>query len=197
MKAPAVWRKIIIVATLAAFPLGLSGCGQEQPNVHLKNGGAEPSLLFEGFHMTSTQRDEREWDLYARAAQVFERENIARAQDIKVIYWRKGQAVSTLTAQRGFLRTDTRFIRAEKDVVMVSEEGAILHTEVLQWDNAKGRIFTDAPVTVERGNNILTGVGMEADSELKRIDILSQVNIQVKSIKDLQTEQGTPTPEQP
>lgn len=183
-------------ALLALLPV-LSGCGQEQPSVRLLNSAVEPSLLFEGFHMVSTQQGEREWDFYARAAQVFERENMARAQDIKVDYWRKGKVTSTLTARRGFLRTDTRFIRAEKEVVMVSEEGAVLRTELLQWDNAKSRIYTDQPVTVEREGSILTGVGLEADSELKHIEVLSQVNIRVKSLKTLRTLQGTPVPERP
>lgn len=135
--------------------------------------------------MVSMQGGEREWDFYARAAQVFERDNLARAQSIQVIYWRGGKTVSTLTAQRGFFRTDTRFIRAEQDVVMVSEEGAVLRTELLEWDNAQGKIFTDHPVTIERGDSVLSGVGMEADSGLRHINILAKVNLNVRSLKDL------------
>jgi len=184
-------HRLTAVVLLSVF-LGLSGCRQEQPVVKLVNGAQEPSLLFEGFHMVSMQGVEREWDFYARGTQVFERENMARAQDIKVIYWRKGKAVSTLTARRGFLRTDSRSIRAEQQVVMVSEEGVTLRTEQLQWDNTKGIIFTDQPVTIERSDSVLTGIGMEADSELRHIEILAQVNIRVKSLKSLR--RGTPTP---
>jgi len=142
-------------------------------------------LLFEGFRMTSTQGDRKEWVFTARAAQVYERENMAKAQDIRVVYWRDQKPISSLTAKRGFIRTDTNDLRAEGQVVMVSEDGVVLHTEKLQWDNRLGRVFTDQPVLVERGDNILTGVGLEADSALKYLEILSNVNIKVRSIKSL------------
>lgn len=180
-------------ALLLVLGLG-AGCSQELPSIRLTGNGSEPTLLFEGFHMVSTQKGEREWDFYARAAQIFEREELARAQDIKVVYWREGRAVSTLTARRGFLQTETRRIRAEQDVVMVSDQG-VLRTEMLQWDNVKGLITTDQAVTVERGQDVLTGVGLEADSELKHVEVLSQVRIRVRSTRALTTP-GTVVPSQ-
>lgn len=174
----------------------LSGCSQEPPTIRLTGNGSEPTLLFEGFHMVSTQKGEREWDFYARAAQIFEREELARAQDIKIVYWRGGRAVSTLTARRGFLQTETRQIRAEQDVVMVSDQG-VLRTEMLQWDNAKGLITTDRAVTVERGEDVLTGVGLEADSELKHVEVLSQVRIRVRSARSLTLPGAVAAPQAP
>ena len=143
--------------------------------------------------MVSTRGAVREWDFTARAAQIFEKNNTARAQDIKIIYWRNGKPVSMLTARRGFIRTDTRDTRAEKDVVMVSSEGVVLRTELLHWDNSKGRLYTDQPVTIERGNSVMTGVGLEADQELKHVEVLSHVQIKVRSIKELKDSLAKPT----
>jgi LPS export ABC transporter protein LptC len=154
----------------------------------------EPNLMFEGFRMVSTRGHDREWDFTARACQIFERDNMARAQDIKIVYWRNNKPASTLTARRGFIRTDTHDTRAEQNVVMVSQAGAVLRTERLHWDNQKGRIYTDLPVIVERGTSVMTGVGLEADSELKHVEILSQVNIKVRSIKELKTGLAAPAP---
>jgi LPS export ABC transporter protein LptC len=180
--------RLRVRAGLLVLALGLTcGCAQEPPSIRLAANGQEPTLLFEGFHMISTQGGEREWDFYARAAQIYERQNLARAQDIKVVYWRGGKEVSSLTARRGFLQTETRYIRAEKDVVMVSAQGDVLRTEMLQWDNARGIITTDQPVTVERGSNVLTGVGLRADSDLKNVEVLAQVKIRVRSMKTLAT----------
>ncbi len=188
-----------VIVTVGVVGLLLAGCGQEpQPSIHLSNMGnkaLEPTLMFEGFRMVSTRGQEREWDFTARACQIFELDNMARAQDIKIVYWRNGRPASTLTARKGFIQTVTHDTRAEQDVVMVSQEGAVLRTERLQWNNQKGRIYTDLPVSIERGTSVMTGVGLEADSELKHIEVLSQVNIQVRSIKDLKIGQGTPTPE--
>lgn len=182
------------IVVLAWFP---AGCGQEpQPSINLSpavNKAQEPNLMFEGFHMVSTRGRVREWDFFARAAQIFEKNNMARAQDIKIVYWRNGKPVSTLTAHRGFVRTDTRDTRAEKDVVMVSSEGVVLHTELLHWDNQKGKLYTDLPVTIERGNTVMTGVGMRADQELKHVEVLSHVNIKARSIKELKDSLAKPT----
>ena len=145
--------------------------------------------------MVSTRGALREYDFIARAAQIFEHDNMARAQDIKIVYYRNGKPASTLTAKRGFVNTVTHDMRAEQQVVMVSQEGAVLRTEKLHWDNQQGRIYTDLPVTVERGTSVMTGVGLQADSELKHIEILSHVNIQVRSLKELKTDLAKPTPE--
>ena len=185
-------------AVLGIGVLFLAGCAAEpQPNINLApavGSAEEPNLMFEGFRMVSTRGAQREYDFIARAAQIFEHDNMARAQDIKIVYWRQGKIASTLTARRGFVNTVTQDMRAEQQVVMVSEEGAVLRTEKLHWNHKQGRIFTDLPVTVERGTSVMTGVGLQADSELKHIEILSRVNIRVRSLKELKLDLATPTP---
>ena len=98
--------------------------------------------------------------------------------------------VSTLTACHGFLSTDSKDIRAEENVIMVSEEGTTLRTERLDWNQKAGLIKTDLPVTVERAQDILTGIGLEADRELKNIKILADVKIRVRSVRDFEVPAG-------
>jgi LPS export ABC transporter protein LptC len=169
-----------------------AGCKEEPPTVRLgsSNRVEEPTILFEGFQMVSTNSGTVEWKFFARAAQIYEKSNTAKAQDIKIIYWRGGHPSSTLTARRGFVKTDTNDIRAEENVVMVSQEGVVLRTERLLWNHQLGRLSTDLPVTVERQGSVLTGVGLTADSELKHVEILSHVKINVPSVKSFK---ATPT----
>jgi LPS export ABC transporter protein LptC len=168
--------------------LALGACTREPPPVRLApvmQGEEAPTFFFEGFRMVSTRAGETEWEFESQTAQIYEKKHAARARDIKVIYWQKGRVVSTLTACHGFLRTDSKDIRAEENVVMVSEEGTTLRTERLDWDQKAGLIKTDLPVTVERAQDILTGIGLEADRELKNIKILAEVKIKVRSVRDL------------
>lgn len=173
------------------FGLGLllaAGCGNEPPKIRLaaiSNGAAGPTMLFEGFHMVATRGNKLEWEFYARAAQVYEKIRVAKAQDIRVVYWRNNEVVSTLTARRGVIQTDNNNLRAEDNVEMISKEGVRLLTERLQWDQVRQKIYTDLPVRVERKGSILTGVGLETDSELKQLDVLSHVKINVPSVKEL------------
>ncbi len=167
--------------------LTLGGCTREPAPVRLApimQGSEVPTFFFERFRMVSTRAGETEWEFEARTAQIYEKKHAARAQDIKVIYWQKGRVVSTLTARHGFLKTDNKDIRAEENVVMVSEEGTTLRTERLDWDQKAGLIKTDLPVAVERAQDILTGIGLEADRELKNIKILADVKIKVRSVRD-------------
>lgn len=176
----------------------LAGCGEEPPAVRLApitGGDQEPTMLFEGFHMVSTHAQEVEWEFYARAAQIYEKNHLAKAQDIKVVYWRDGKIVSTLTARRGIIRTDNNDMRAEEDVVLVSHEGVKLYTERLNWNQEGEKLYTDLPVKIVRQGSVLTGVGLEADSELKHVNVLADVNIRVKSLKELENFQAAPGPE--
>ncbi|MCD4812252.1 LPS export ABC transporter periplasmic protein LptC [bacterium] len=165
-----------------------AGCRQAPPAVRLAaiTGHDEPTMLFEGFRMVSTKLQTIEWEFVARSAQIFEKINLAKAQDVKVVYWRQEKIMSTLTAERGVIETGTNNMRAEKNVVMVSHEGIRLYTDQLYWDHEHEKIYTDLPVRVVRETSVLTGVGLRSDSELKHIEVLSDVNIQIESVKDLE-----------
>jgi len=186
-----VLRRLVLLAVVCL----LGGCAEEPPAVRLApiTGGAEePTMLFEGFRMTSTRDAAVEWEFAARSAQIYEKIHLAKAQDIKMIYWQKGKAVSTLTAHRGIINTENNDMRAEEQVEMISAEGVRLTTERLDWNHQLQRLRTDLPVRVERRNSVLTGVGLEADSELKHVNVLADVKITIPSLDDLDEEGGRP-----
>jgi LPS export ABC transporter protein LptC len=110
------------------------------------------------------------------------------------LYFQAGKNTSTLTARRGFIKTDTNDMRAEDHVVMVSQEGVVLKTEKLIWNHQSGKLYTDLPVEVDREGSILVGRGLRADSELKHIEILADVQIKVRSLKDLNRTLSSPLP---
>jgi LPS export ABC transporter protein LptC len=183
--------RLLLLGAVCLF----AGCTEEPPAVRLApiTGGEEaPTMLFEGFRMTSTRNAAVEWEFSARAAQIYEKIHLAKTQDVKVTYWQKGKTVSTLTAKRGVINTENNDMRAEEQVEMFSAEGVRLTTERLDWNHQQQRLQTDLPVRVERRNSVLTGVGLEADSELKHINILANVKITVPSMNELEME---PSPE--
>jgi LPS export ABC transporter protein LptC len=183
--------RLLLLGAVCLF----AGCTEEPPAVRLApiTGGEEaPTMLFEGFRMTSTRNAAAEWEFAARSAQIYEKIHLAKAQDVRVTYWQKGKTVSTLTAKRGVINTENNDMRAEEQVEMISSEGVRLTTQRLDWNHQQQRLQTDLPVRVERRNSVLTGVGLEADSELKHINILANVKITVPSMNELEME---PSPE--
>lgn len=185
------WRfRITILKTLIVLIIGLVlvACTPEPPAVRLAaitGSDQEPTIFFEGFKMVSSKGDAPQWIFHARAAQIYERINLAKAQDIEMIYLKGGQQQSRLTAKKGQLNTKTQHMIAEQDVVIVSSDGVILNTEKLNWDQDQQSIYTDQPVRVERRDSILNGVGLKADSDLKHIEVLADVQIELKSLKGL------------
>ncbi len=166
----------------------LPGCTPEPPTVRLApitGSDEDPTILFEGFKMVSSKGTQQRWIFRARAAQIYEKINLAKAQDIEMIYLKAGKVQSTLTAKKGLLNTKTNHMQAVDQVKMVSSDGVVLTTEKLDWDQSKDRIYTDQPVRVERQDSVLTGIGLEADSELKHLEILAKVHIKLKSLKGL------------
>jgi LPS export ABC transporter protein LptC len=65
-------------------------------------------------------------------------------------------------------------------VVVVTQDSARLDTEFLRWNPERDKIETDAYVKFTRRDNVMTGWGMEADSDLGRLKILSQVSGSVR-----------------
>jgi LPS export ABC transporter protein LptC len=181
--------RIVLQCLLCGLFFSLLGCTQDPPTIRLaaiSGGSEEPTMLFEGFRMVSTKGKTVEWEFTARAAQIYEKINLAKAQDIQILYWRNGKVISTLTADRAVIQTDTNDMRAEENVVMVSHEGVLLYTERLNWNHTKEIIYTDLPVRVVREGSVLTGVGLETDSELKHLEVLSDVKIKVRSLEELE-----------
>lgn len=173
------WSLMVIV---------LVGCAQEPPAIRLaaiSGSDQDPTILFEGFKMVSSKEQKPLWVFHAQSAQIYEKINLAKAQHIKITYLKEGREQSSLTAKRGQLNTKTNQMVAEENVIMISKDGVVLKTEKLNWDQEREKIYTDQPVRVEKADSILTGIGLETDSDLKHIQILDKVKIKVKSMKEL------------
>lgn len=67
-----------------------------------------------------------------------------------------------VTSDEGDLVKDTRDVELRGNVVLVTSEGLRVETTVLRWNNAEGRAWTDQPVTVYKGEGVVTGFGLEA-----------------------------------
>jgi LPS export ABC transporter protein LptC len=78
---------------------------------------------------------------------------------------------SVLTARRGKVNDVTRDFEAHDHVVVVSDDGTVLRTEHLFWDNARRKIHTDAFVDIVSRTEHIMGQGMQADQGLKNYEI--------------------------
>ena len=157
---------MVLVAGLA-----LAGCGRDEPATQERQ-AARPDQEITGFTLTQTQDGRRVWALRAREARIFEDSDRVEATGVRVdFYGREAELQSTLTAANGVITRRTSAIEVHGRVVVTSTDGTVLTTERLQWDERTGKIRSDTAVRVTKGNDVMTGSGMEADPDLKNLRV--------------------------
>ena len=114
----------------------------------------------------------------------WEKNDSTEAEKLKVIFYDKLGAVrSTLNADRGLIREKTEEIAMFGNVVAVSKDSTVLRTQSLFWNPQTELITTDDYVEIEQPDgNIMTGYGLKTDSNLEKIEILSDVSGKVMDI---------------
>jgi LPS export ABC transporter protein LptC len=93
-------------------------------------------------------------------------------QGIELVFLQPdGSKGSVLTARKGsILPKDERMV-VEENVVFVNQRGERLETERLVWDQDSNRIWTDEPVRIRRGRDIIHGEGLDANEDFSRYRI--------------------------
>lgn len=82
-------------------------------------------------------------------------------------YDNKGNHTSHLTSEKGEYHENTEDVLGRGNVVVVSDSGVTLSTDVLRWDNRLGKILSDTTVMVTTtDSDTLYGLGFESDPDL-------------------------------
>ena len=166
-----------------ALTLAILGCNATEEG--LGGGGpverAAPSEGMRGVSLRNYREGDTRWVLQADSASVFRDRKRVETERMEIDFFEGERHVSTLTADRGVLLQATDDLEAHGHVQVVTDDGAVLRTDVLFWDHERARIHTDEPVTITRGDDVLRGVGMEADPGLNRVDLRREVRGTVRS----------------
>ena len=160
-------------AVVVALTLLLYGCGGDE------GGGSGRSRTvadqeIDGFTLTQTREGSKVWSISADHALVFIDADRIEMMDLRVDFFDDdGEVRSTLTANEGVLARRTNDMEVTDNVVIYAADGTILTTDKLTWNERKGKVESDRPVRVTKGDDVMTGVGVEADPDLKNIKVKS------------------------
>ena len=102
----------------------------------------------------------------------------------------RGDVRSVLTARNGLLMRRTSDMEAFGNVVVTSEDETRLLTERLTWNERTGKIESDRFVRVVQGRDEFTGIGLEADPDLKNIRVRSEFKAYVRTPEGELVEEG-------
>ncbi len=168
-------------AVVVALTLLLFGCGGDE------GGGPRGSRTvadqeIDGFTLTQTREGSKVWSISADHALVFIDADRIEMMDLRVDFFDEdGEVRSTLTANEGVLARRTNDMEVTDNVVIYAADGTILTTDKLTWNERKGKVESDRPVRVTKGDDVMTGVGVEADPDLKNIKVKSDFRAFVRT----------------
>ncbi len=161
--------------------VALPGCDRGIQDAS-NDGSVLPDQEISNFKLTQTSDGRVMWTLSAALGLVFEEADRVETTSPHIDFFDEdGELRSTLTARTGLLRRRTSDMEVLGKVVVRSVDGTVLETERLLWSELKGRIETDRAVRVTKDGDVMTGIGAEADPDLKNLRILSDFKAYVRS----------------
>ena len=171
----------LIIALLALS----AGCEAPLPSAEARAAQDQPSLVFEGFKARGTFKGVKQWEAEATRAKVFQGSQNASADDVEITYFQAGKPVSHATARHADIDLKNYDLAADGDVLVKAQNGVLLSTDKLNWDNSSQEVRTRSRVKVWRGNSMLTGRGLIADRRLEKVEVQEDVKIEAASVEEL------------
>jgi len=117
---------------------------------------------------------QKEWELKASEAKMYNEKNEIYLYNLAMTFFNPdGSVKSFLAANGGYVNKNTANVYAEGKVKILSENQSILEANKVYWDNSKKVFYTepDELVYLRRGNTVVKGYNLVADSELKQVTL--------------------------
>lgn len=126
-----------------------------------------------------TKGGERRWILGSDRLARYHDQDEAQLFVVNMDFYKADTLFSTLTSRRGRANMKTNDLFAWGEVVVVTKDGRRLETEELDYDDNTGRISNDVFNRFTRGEDVMTGIGMEATPDLSRFELKQAVEATV------------------
>lgn len=137
-------------------------------------------LQVKDIHYTDVGDSGLKWEIKADSAKYFKSENIAMFDQVRVkLIMEDGRAI-IMTGDKGKLRTDTRDMDIFGNVVIISDKGDRLTTDILKYSGSEQRIYTEAVIKMENPRMQVSGIGMSLSLKDKDVALLSRVKANIK-----------------
>ncbi|MBN1384975.1 MAG: LPS export ABC transporter periplasmic protein LptC [Elusimicrobia bacterium] len=141
-------------------------------------GDTFPDQVVKGFTMTKYDIKSHKWDFYAVRGDVYEKKKKINARSIKMSFYEAEKMSSVISADNAILHTGTGDISASGNVIIFSLlRDTTIFTDSINYFEKSGRVTSDTFVRQEKPDMTVTGVGLDANTDLSDITILSDVKV--------------------
>lgn len=182
--------KIISSIILIFLALLFLSCGIEETQPPPVTPQDTPDQILENSTIVLTIGGIKSTVIKANYLIKYEKRDVTLARVIQADFFDKeGNHTSVLTADSGFIHEQRQDMEVQGNVLVITDDGLKLETTSLRWDPKINKIVTEAFVKITKKNDIITGYGLETDSELKNIKVKKNVK---GKLEELTTETATP-----
>lgn len=135
-------------------------------------------VTIKNMELSETSEGDVDWRLKAEEAELYEKQGIAYVTKVVLSYsGEEGQEI-VLTGNRGKIDLSEKNVFLEGNVKASSNQ-VHLTTKTLSWFPKKRIISTEDPVWLKQNNILITGRGMSADINLRKIRVNKDVKTNV------------------
>lgn len=166
---------------LLVLLLALAGCGDESrvaESTVLPDDMPDQELFDTSIY--DSREGVRRWKLDSERLARYQDQEEAQLYGVHMEFYRADTLFSTLTSKRGRANLKTDDLFTWGDVVVVTRDGRRLETEELYYEDVTGLIHNDVFNRFTRGDEVMTGVGMEATPELDYFELKESVQATVR-----------------
>ncbi len=131
--------------------------------------------LLENFSMAESSAGSSRWRLDSALGRLDEKKGVIVFEGPRIKFYDRGRITSEITARSGVLQMKDKSAELTNDVVIdAKRDGMRLKTTKLYYSSARGKIWTEEPVTIHKGRTVITGRGFTANPDLSEIEIQRQ-----------------------
>lgn len=170
-----LWLLLPVLGLLVVAMVLVFGVFREPERALLKVLSEKTDLQVRGVRFTEVSDSGMKWEVTADTARYQKQDQLAFFEKIAVKLVMKDGATYLMTGDRGTMKTDSRDLEIEGNVVIVSEKGDRFTTRRLRYRNADRVISTADPVQMESGPIRVSAVGMILPLDEKKVSLLSGV----------------------
>ena len=134
-----------------------------------------PSLTAKDFITVANDSGKLQLKMYARIIEQYDNKPVPYSEfksGIRVVFYEgKKDSVASVTAKYAKYTKKDNLWELRDSVVVINEKGDRLETELLFWNQADDRIYTDCFVKITNVDQITLGTGLESNSKMTVVKI--------------------------
>jgi LPS export ABC transporter protein LptC len=177
-------RRAAPLLTALAVLLALGACQDaadrdDAPTPPAAGGQPVPEQKFYEYRLIETQAGVRQWVLDSDEMLKYPDRRDVELVRVHMEFFREGEYYSTLVSDSGTADLESRDVFVWGNVVVTTVDGRRLRTSELAYSNSDGLIRNEVYNVFDRGEDVVTGIGLEATPDLDYIEIKQDVAAEV------------------